>query len=273
MELGVSSLGFIIETGLSKEYQNVYDLLYHSTEACLTIAEEKDLNLVELVIDPPELQNDEKRALFIDLVNSYSIRKQVHGPFVDVNLCSYNTMISKASVNIYKDTAKLCEEISAKIMTIHPGLANFLLKDYNKQQLKYAIDQLLKFTSKYNLIICLENMTKKAGIMLDERNIDEIFSFINNESLFLTYDTSHFYTTNGDIKLLWDKFHNRIKNVHLVDNFTTESDTHPVLGIGKINFKLLFIIMKKYYYKGPLIIELSSGKDLDKSLNFINRFL
>ncbi|MFX0031644.1 MAG: sugar phosphate isomerase/epimerase family protein [Promethearchaeota archaeon] len=273
MELGISSLGFIIEMGLSKGYQNVFDLLYRSTEACLTIAEEKDLNLVELVIDPPDIENDEKRALFIDLVNSYSIRKQVHGPFVDVNLCSYNSGISKASVDIYKDTAKLCEEISVKIMTIHPGLANFLIKDYNKQQLKHAIDQLLNFISKYNLIICLENMTQKAGIMLDEYNIEEIFSFINNESLFLTYDTSHFYTTNGDIERLWDKFHNKIKNVHLVDNFTTESDTHPVLGTGKINFKLLFNIMKKYYYKGPLIIELSSGKDLDKSLNFINRFL
>jgi sugar phosphate isomerase/epimerase len=147
------------------------------------------------------------------------------------------------------------------------------IQDYNKKQLKYTIDQLLNFTSKYDMIICLENMTKQTGIMLDEINIEEILSFINHNDLYLTYDTSHFYTANGNIKLLWKKFHDKIKNIHLVDNFTKESDTHPVLGVGKINFKSIFNIIISYNYEGPLIIELSSAKDLDRSLNFINKFL
>lgn len=276
MELGISSLGFIIELGLSNPFQDIHDLLYKSTKACLDFAEERGISIVELVIDPPEIQKVEKRGQYVNLINNYSIKKQIHGPFIDVNLCSHNNLISKASLEIYMQTAKFCKEINAKIMTIHPGLANSMLKtiqDYNKNQLKYYIEELLDFTSKYNLIICIENMTKQAGIMLDEINIKEIFSYINHNDLYLTYDTSHFYTNNGNIELLWKIFHAKIKNVHLVDNFTKESDTHPQLGIGKINFKEIFDVMKSYYYDGPLIIELSSAKDLDRSLNFINKFL
>ncbi|MFX1498404.1 MAG: sugar phosphate isomerase/epimerase family protein [Promethearchaeota archaeon] len=276
MNLGISSLGFIIELGILNHYQDVYDLLYNSTKMCLDFADERNIDLVELVIDPPEIQQTEKRLQLIDLINSYPIKIQVHGPFIDVNLCSHNNTISKASLEIYIDTAKFCNAINAKIMTIHPGLANSsieTIQDYNKIQLKHTIEQLLNFTSNYDMIICLENMTKRSGIMLDESNIEDIISFINRDDLYLTYDTSHFYTANGNIELLWDKFHNKIKNVHLVDNFTKESDPHPTLGVGNINFQEIFNIIKGYNYEGPFIIELSSAKDLDESLNFINKFL
>ena len=71
---------------------------------------------------------------------------------------------------------------------------------------------------------------------------------------------------------LWSKFHNSIKNVHIVDNFSKITDTHPPLGTGKIDFKEIFDVIKKYNYKGPLIIELSDAS-LNQSINFINKFL
>ena len=85
-------------------------------------------------------------------------------------------------------------------------------------------------------MICLENMPKKAKIMLDTADIEEIFSIINRNDLYMTYDTSHFYINDGNVDLLWKKFHKKIKNIHLVDNYTKDSDTHPPLGTGKINF-------------------------------------
>jgi sugar phosphate isomerase/epimerase len=109
--------------------------------------------------------------------------------------------------------------------------------------------------------------------MLDEKNIEEIFNIIDHKKLFLTYDTSHFYTNRGNVRLLWEKFHNKIKNVHLVENFTRVSDTHPPLGTGKVKFKDILEIMRGYNYKGPIIIELSSANDLEKSIDFINKIL
>ena len=276
MELGISSLGFIIELGQSNKYKNVLDLLFDSIEACLNAAELYNIKVVELVIDPPIILTGERKNEFVELLKPYKIKKQIHGPFIDINLCSHNDIILNASIKSYIEMAKICNDINAKMMTIHPGLANFMIssiREYNKIQLKKAINQLLNFTSGYNLMICLENMPKKADIMLDTADIEETFSIINRNDLYMTYDTSHFYTNDGNVGLLWKKFHKKIKNVHLVDNFTKDSDTHPPLGTGKINFNRIFEIIKSYDYKGPLIIEISSFKYLQESINFINKYL
>ena len=75
------------------------------------------------------------------------------------------------------------------------------------------------------------------------------------------------------MKKLWAKFHDIIKNIHIVENFSKNSDTHPPLGTGKIDFKEIFDVIKKYNYKGPIIIELSSANSLNQSINFIKKFL
>ncbi len=276
MELGISSLGYIIDYGLNSDDKNITNMFFQSTEECLNFAEENSINIVEIVVDPQNIFTDTRRQGFIDLLNSYSMKKQIHGPFIDVNLCSHNDLISKASTEAYIETAKLCREFNVDLMTVHPGLANFLLesiRDYNRIQLARAINVLLDFTNKLNLTICLENMPKNTHIMLDQDNIEEILTSIARTDLFLTYDTSHFYTNDGDVNLLWERYHKIIRNVHLVENFTTDSDTHPNLGSGKVNFKEILDIINNFGYKGALVIELSSNKNLQESIDYINRFL
>ncbi len=274
-ELGISSLGHIIEYGLLGKFENLFDLLLKASEDCLKFAEENNIKVVELVLDPPEIFNSTNQQKYIDIINSYSIKKQIHGPFIDVNLCSHNYDISKASIETYCNTAKICKKVRAKIMTIHPGLANFLInsiREFNKMQLAQSVKSLLEFTNGIDITVCIENMPKNCYIMLDENNIEDIFSKIHQSNLFLTYDTSHFYTCDGNVKLLWEKFHSKIKNIHLVDNFSKKSDTHPPLGTGKVNFDEIFEIIKSYNYTGALIIELSSAKELTQSIEFIHNF-
>ncbi len=276
MELGISSLGTFIDNGLNSKHKDIFDIYYQSIEECLKFAEDKGIKIVEIVVDPQNLFTGKRRLEFIDLLNSYPIKKQVHGPFIDVNLCSHNDKISKASTDAYIETAKFCKEINVDVMTIHPGLANFLLKfirDFNSKQLGRAVNSLLDSTKVLNLIICLENMPKNTYIMLDQKNISENLNIIGRTDLCLTYDTSHFYTNNGNVDLLWDQHHKIIKNVHLVENFTTDSDTHPPLGSGKIDFKGILETIKNYQYKGALIIELSSNEEMSNSIDYINKLL
>ena len=276
MELGISSLGTFIDNGLNSKHKDIFDIYYQSIEECLKFAEDKGIKIVEIVVDPQNLFTGKRRLEFIDLLNSYPIKKQVHGPFIDVNLCSHNDKISNASTDAYIETAKFCKEINVDVMTIHPGLANFLLKfirDFNSKQLGRAVNSLLDSTKVLNLIICLENMPKNTYIMLDQKNISENLNIIGRTDLCLTYDTSHFYTNNGNVDLLWDQHHKIIKNVHLVENFTTDSDTHPPLGSGKIDFKGILETIKNYQYKGALIIELSSNEEMSNSIDYINKLL
>ena len=276
MELGISSLGNIIENALSNKFTNISNMFYHSTEECFKFAEENGITVVEIVVDPQDMFLGEMKQAYLELFKSYSMVKQVHGPFIDVNLCSHNKGISQASIDAYLETSQFCREFQAKILTIHPGLANFMLKslrDYNRIQLAKAINIILDMTKNLDISICLENMPKNTHIMLDQDNIKENLNSINRKELFLTYDTSHFYTNNGDVNLLWERYHKIIKNVHLVENFTTESDTHPQLGSGKIDFKHILEIIERYEYKGALIIELSSEEGLEQSINYISKFL
>jgi sugar phosphate isomerase/epimerase len=108
--------------------------------------------------------------------------------------------------------------------------------------------------------------------MLNESDIEDIFLKINRSDVFFTYDTSHFFTCDGNVKILWEKLHKIIKNIHIVDNSSKISDNHPPLGTGKVNFREIFDLIKTYDYNGSLIIELSNAKDLVDSIKFLNRF-
>ncbi len=271
MRVGISSMCYINDFKLQRRYNNTADLLCDATKDCLEYATKNEIEVCELAIDPPDIYDKKNREKFVKLCNSYSIDKQVNAPFVDVSLCSYNEKVSRASVDCYVETAKLCQEIGAKVMTIHPGSAKDISK-YNKVfhkiQLKKAMESLLDSVTGLHLTICIENMQKKTGILLDFEEIEEFFSNINREDLFFTYDTSHFFTCDGNIAQLWDKFHKIIKNVHLVDNFGKSSDPHPALGTGAINFKEIFEIIKKFDYDGSVILELNHTEDLTKSIEY-----
>ncbi len=276
MELGISSLGNIIDLALSKKYESLFDLLFEASEECLKYAEEQDIKICELVLDPPDLSSNENVQKFSDLCNSFSIKKQIHGPFIDLCLCSLNKTISKASVKSYVETAKICEQIEAEILTIHPGLANFLLSSiraFNKINLIEAVNKLLDSVANSNVMICIENMPKNTNILLDEKELEIFLTELNRDDIFLTFDTSHAWTCDANISIIFEKFHNLIKNVHLVDNFSKNSDTHPTLGSGKIDFQEIFKLINKYDYKGSCVIELSSARDLPQSIEFIQKFM
>src|SRR5665648_267774 len=146
MKLGISSLGNIMENAFKNKFPNISSMLYHSTEECFKFAEKNGIDVVEIVVDPQDMFVGEKKQAYLDLFKSYSMVKQVHGPFIDINLCSHNKGISQASIDAYFETAQFCQELKAKILTIHPGLANFLLeslRDYNRIQLAKAINSIL----------------------------------------------------------------------------------------------------------------------------------
>jgi sugar phosphate isomerase/epimerase len=276
MQLGISTLGHLIDFTTSNKAIDLPRSLYQATESCLNYIEENGIEVIELVIEPQSFLRGEHKQNFIDLLSSYSVKKQIHGPYIDIILCSHNPTISQASIDAYTETYTLCKDLRINLMTIHPGIANSMIKSlrvYNKLQLISALNILIDSINDKEFILCLENMPKDTNIMLNDINISNIISSLNREELFLTYDTSHFYTNSGDVNILWEKFHEKIKNVHLVDNYTKEADPHPPLGTGKIDFEGIIEIINSFNYKGSLIIELSSAKGLTQSVEYIKRYI
>jgi sugar phosphate isomerase/epimerase len=274
--LGLSSLSHLVDFSLTGKYHKLIDLLIDSSKACLEFSEENAFKICEIILDPPDIFTTENEKRFVDLCDSFSIEKQIHGPFIDVSMCSTNDKISRASVDSYVETVRICEKIGGKLVTIHPGAGNPVLSSigtYNKKQLIRAVNELLNATANLDVGICIENMPKLTNMLLNERELEDFFSELNRDGLYLTYDTSHLWTNDGDIKILWNKFHTRIRNVHLVENFNKDSDTHPELGTGKIDFQYIFNVMRNYEYDGPMIIEVMNTKSLSRSIEYIGKTL
>jgi sugar phosphate isomerase/epimerase len=229
------------------------------------------------MLEPPYVYTSEHKKNFIELCNSYSaITKQMHGTLTDLSICSFNEHISKASVKSYIDAAEICEEIGAKILTVHPGNGHYLvsaIRKYNNKQLIKAVNELLDATTNLDVAICIENMTQDTYMLGNENEIDEFLSKLNRDGIFLTFDTAHAWECNINFESYWEKFHNYVRNIHLAEIGEGEQDLHPPLGTGKVNFQEFFSLVKKYKYNGSMIIEIVTGRALRRSIDYLRQFL
>ena len=190
-------------------------------------------------------------------------------------MCSFNINISRASVKSCIDAAEICDEIGAKVLVVHPGIGHFLIstiREENKKQLIRAVKELLDATANLDVMICIENMPQDAHMLGNEIDIEEFISNLNRDDIFLTFDTSHAWTCDMNLELYWEKFHKFVKNIHLADNVNKDTDLHPALGSGKINFQQILNLVKQYKYNGSLIIEIITGRALRKSIEHIQQF-
>jgi sugar phosphate isomerase/epimerase len=279
MDLGISSVGNIFDLAISNKFKSIFDLLMEATKECFIYAEEHDIKVCELLLDPPDVLSSDNKMKFIDLCNSFSLKKRIHGPFIGLNLCSNNQYISRASVDCLIETAKLCNQIGAEVLTIHSGSEIFgrikLFGDGNRKRLIESVNNLLDATADLNVKICIENLPNAYGVnmLLHLEDIEQFFNDINRNDIFMTWDTSHSWTCDIDLEMLWKKFHKVIKNIHLVDNFKKNRDSHPALGSGKIDFQEIFDVIKKNNYNEALIVEIASARYFTKSIDFIKKFL
>ena len=275
MELGIGSIAFIYDSINNGKFSNSIDLLLNSIEKTFTFAEQNNLRMCELIVDPPEILIGENTQEFIDLCNSYpSIEKQLHAPYADLSLCTHNPWILNASIECYAHIAEICRKINAKVYTVHPGDAKFLHHSYNgvRNRLINSVNILLDKIKNDNLITCLENMPKMMGFFLNYQEIDKFFSEVKRNDIYFTWDTGHSASCDDNIEKLWEKIHTKIKNIHLADDLGNFSDTHPTLGEGNVNFKKVFDLIEKYNYNGALIMELHKVEELSNSIEYIRKY-
>ncbi|MHA1886021.1 MAG: sugar phosphate isomerase/epimerase family protein [Promethearchaeota archaeon] len=277
MELGFSSLGHVFNSIRSNKFHTLFEILLEGTKAGLEFGEENKIGVCEVVLEPPEIFSRENQNRFIDMCISYSIKKQVHGPLIDVQMCSYNDLISNATMESYLESAKICDKINSDILVIHPGsgFGGRFFRTVGTKKLINSVKNLLKNVAQLcpNVKICIENMPRRAHFFNYVEEINQFFDELNREDIFMTWDTSHSWTCDTNLEDFWENFHKVIKNIHLADNDNKEGDSHPELGSAKVDFQEIFDVIKKYNYNDNLIVELSSTQGILNSFEFIKKFL
>lgn len=276
MKLGLGSIAFIYDNINNGHFEHSNDLLLNAAKRTLDYAEKYGLKIVELMLDPPEILLDEKRYEFIELCENYpSIEKQFHAPYTYLSLITQNPWILNATIECYVECAKILTQIGGNKFTFHPGDGKFLQRSYNNYENK-LLESSTRFLDKisgFNLIPCIENLPKFCNFFQYFDEITKFFDEIHRNDINLTWDTGHYWSCNNNhFEDLWDAMGKKIKNIHLVDNFETISDTHPCLGKGMVDFELVFELTTSHNYNESMIIELHRSEDLCESIDYIRNY-
>ncbi|MDI6602631.1 MAG: sugar phosphate isomerase/epimerase [Patescibacteria group bacterium] len=143
-------------------------------------------------------------------------------------------------------------KLGVEFVTIHahwPGII-FSPKEGVIFQIE-SLRKLVKEAEKYNLKLMYE------PIDTFNDNVENI-SIILEEipELFFHLDIGHANLFNRKPEEFIEKFHQKLRHLHLHDNFGKE-DLHLPLGCGIINWERLLKILKKYY-DGTITLEIFS---------------
>ncbi len=174
------------------------------------------------------------------------------------------------------DVAKI---LKAKVITLHLNAAGKQVFD------KKYIDEIRSMEKKYNILVGYENSQKhvlsymKKYVWSDK----EFFDFVAKIGFHVTFDTTHFGQTGGNIVDAFKVNRSKIINIHIGDyknhafssSFRPFAYTHLSLGEGDLPIKKFLSVLKEKKYEGLITMEIDrvNYQGLCKNAMFIKSSL
>jgi sugar phosphate isomerase/epimerase len=162
----------------------------------------------------------------------------LHSNYVDLNPASLNPYVRKAAVEQLVNEIELCENHSIPILTIHPGWAKKIERqfalEFFLESLSTVLDSVSGKTSQ--LKICLENMDHRAEKLCNSS--EEIRSTLERfPQLGLTVDLAHLGLTGAAIGSFIDEFAERIAHLHVSGVIEGKPHGSISLAASSIDFR------------------------------------
>lgn len=177
-----------------------------------------------------------------------------------------NAWVNQAMIDI-----KAANELGINLLNFHFSyISNFLIHEdkFGKIILENhvkSLDKLSKFAKKLRVKLMLENGEEKFGYY--RYVLDRV------PDIKVHFDVGHAFISGGmpTIKRFVSYFGGRIEHIHIHDN-NGKKDEHLALRKGKINWKEVISILKKYNYDKTITFEVfKSDKDLLKSREYFRK--
>jgi len=219
------------------------------------------------------------------------------GKYSAANLSYANREDAKEILEGLKETIEYASKGGFRVLTIHPAL-------YNPRKPRYAyshvaekylgpdeawvvsvkgIRELARYAERMGVILGLENMPfslYEDGEVLEAphfgRTKREFMDFLLNvemNNLRMTYDVGHANTICQPADYV-KGIVNLIAHIHIHDN-DGRYDQHAPLGVGTVNFQLLFKILDSEGYCNSIVVERAIDEnimeDLDKVRYYISK--
>lgn len=165
-----------------------------------------------------------------------SLEATVHSASWDLNICSLNPAIQRASLDEIERSILFAKEIKASSVTIHPGrltLAEPGLKNWHEDELRKSLAMIDHWAQAYEIHVSLEMMEHRAKeVLIDPATMNEAIQMCSSW-MCTTYDVAH--TPLHEDPLSYYYRLKRVEKIHLSDS--SENVYHLPLGEGKIKFE------------------------------------
>lgn len=225
---------------------------------------------------PRELSASARRELRAALEEN-GLELTLHAPFCDINLASLNPLIREASTRQLQECLELARDLGARRIVVHPG---DLPRDYPeswlpkaREGLRDALHPICAQAAELGITLGIENLSRKGNRRLVQ-TAEEHLALLDElgPGCKATFDVGHAHTFGLDVLGYLKKILPRTMEIHLHDN-DGMGDQHRPLGAGSIDFPALFQLLAETSYEGPLILEMNSVADLERSRDYLLRFI
>lgn len=216
--------------------------------------------------------NEEECEKFPETAKKFRERLEKHGlECCQVHLPFHNMFLSSEIVaeNTNRNIIAVLESMNtlgAKWGAYHPRSSKNTGYD-KKQEMKDNIKEItgfLEIAEKHNVGIAIENIPvfpdcpQHRFFCADYEDHIELVDRLNSENAGICLDVGHLNLTLYDMEKVIEKMGERIKILHLHNNFRT-GDMHITPAEGTVNWDKVMPALKRAGYRGDVSLEINFG--------------
>ena len=223
------------------------------------IAKRIKINLMEWTLDQKELHNnplmtEKGRAIIKNLIkeNDVNIQSLTGDCFMQKPFWKENGVEKNNLINDFFSIVSACGELKIKIIVI-PLVDDGSIDNVNQEK------ELLNFFKNFEKFLKKNNVKIAFESDYNPKKLKHFINELNQETYGINYDTGNSASYGYDISEEFFFYGKRILNIHIKDR-PYKGNTVP-LGEGDVDFDNFFQLLKKYNYKGNLILQTARSKD------------
>lgn len=175
----------------------------------------------------------------------------IHGPCVGVNLANEHDI---HYLDVYKTVFEFAAKWKAKFVVVHTNEEFTGDKTIVQERVRHRLRELLTLSKNYQVQLVIENVgLKPKGTLLFnwKEYLELLFTLPEAGSLI---DTGHAHINKWNLVNVIQQLGNRLIAFHLHDNHGLLDDHLPI-GLGTINWNVLFAAILSHAPKATLVFE------------------
>ena len=188
----------------------------------------------------------------------------IHGPFLDLNPASYDSLIKKVTLQRYNEAYHAAKVLGADRIIFHSCyLDNIYFRDAYVNNSIVFWEEFFKDKDD-DIKVHIENVYDK-----DPFHLIEIVNKVNHKNFSICLDIGHVNCYGEEDLESWiKKCGKHIGHIHLHNNNGLK-DTHSALQNGSIDIKNILNLIEDYCDNPSMTIEVNGIDSINKSVEFL----